>query len=144
MEKNPQETPYYKRVKDICVDLYTQEEHVEKRLLSGRALLNCEKGEFIFAQNAPRGPRSTEIGRTPHARFIRRPDGRYTITFSSMDAEEKNLREQLLAEVRTICTVMQGDRQKCLRELRAAEKKQEKGEKKNEKGETGGKEGGEE
>lgn len=123
MEKTPEKTPYYKRVKDVCVDLYTQEEEVEKRLLSGRALLNCEKGEFIFAQNAPRGPRSTEIGRTPHARFIRRPDGRYTITFSSMDAEERNLREQLLAEVRTICTVMQSDRQKCVRELRAAAKK---------------------
>ncbi len=125
MEKKPQETPYYKRVKDICVDLYTQEEEVERRLLSGRALLNCEKGEFLFAQNAPRGPRSTEIGRTPHARFIRRPDGRYTITFSCMDAEEKNLREQLLAEVRTICTVMQSDRQKYAREQRAAAKKAE-------------------
>ena len=124
MEKTPNKTPYYKRVKDICVDMYTQEEEVEKRLLSGRALLNCEKGEFIFAQNAPRGPRSTEIGRTPHARFIRRPDGKYTITFSCMDAEEKNLREQLLAEVRTICTVMQSDRQKCVRELRAAAKKE--------------------
>lgn len=123
MEKTPNNTPYYKRVKDVCVDLYTQEEKIEKRLLSGRALLNCEKGEFIFAQNAPRGPRSTEIGRTPHARFIRRPDGRYTITFSSMDAEERNLREQLLAEVRTICTVMQSDRQKYTRELRAAAKK---------------------
>lgn len=123
MEKTLEKTPYYKRVKDVCVDLYTQEEEVEKRLLSGRALLNCEKGEFIFAQNAPRGPRSTEIGRTPHARFIRRPDGRYTITFSCMDAEERNLREQLLAEVRTICTVMQSDRQKYVRELRAVAKK---------------------
>lgn len=125
MEKTPKQTPYYKRVKDICVDLYTQDSEIEKRLLSGRALLNCEKGEFVFAQNAPRGPRSTEIGRTPHARFIRRPDGRYTITFSCMDAEERNLREQLLAEVRTICTVMQSDRQKCVRELRAATKKAE-------------------
>lgn len=141
MEKTPNPTPYYKRVKDICVDLYTQEEEVEKRLLSGRALLNCEKGEFVFAQNAPRGPRSTEIGRTPHARFIRRPDGRYTITFSCMDAEERNLREQLLAEVRTICTVMQSDRQKCVRELRAAAKKEasenEKSEMKNEESEGG-------
>ena len=144
MEKKPQETPYYKRVKDICVDLYTQEEEVEKRLLSGRALLNCEKGEFIFAQNAPRGPRSTEIGRTPHARFIRRPDGRYTITFSSMDAEEKNLREQLLAEVRTICTVMQSDRQKYVRELRAAAKAEaESGKRKVESGKSD-EEGGEE
>lgn len=129
MEKTPNNIPYYKRVKDICVDMYTQEEKIEKRLLSGRALLNCEKGEFIFAQNAPRGPRSTEIGRTPHARFIRRPDGKYTITFSSMDAEERNLREQLLAEVRTICTVMQSDRQKCVRELRASSKKAEASEK---------------
>lgn len=144
MEKKPQETPYYKRVKDICVDLYTQEREVEKRLLSGRALLNCEKGEFIFAQNAPRGPRSTEIGRTPHARFIRRPDGRYTITFSSMDAEEKNLREQLLAEVRTICTVMQSDRQKYARELRAAAKAEaESGKRKEENGKSD-EEGGEE
>lgn len=142
MEKTPNKTPYYKRVKDICVDLYTQEEEVEKRLLSGRALLNCEKGEFVFAQNAPRGPRSTEIGRTPHARFIRRPDGRYTITFSCMDAEERNLREQLLAEVRTICTVMQSDRQKCVRELRAAAKKEVEKQEKQEDSEASEEEGG--
>lgn len=144
MEKTSKQTPYYKRVKDICVDLYTQEEEVERRLLSGRALLNCEKGEFIFAQNAPRGPRSTEIGRTPHARFIRRPDGRYTITFSCMDAEEKNLREQLLAEVRTICTVMQSDRQKMVRELRAAARKNAEKQEKAEEASPVEEEGGEE
>ena len=98
-------------MKDICVDMYTQVDAVEKRLLNGKALLNTEKGEFIFAQNPPRGPRSIEIGRTAHSRFVRRPDGLYTVTFR-VDVQERNLREQLLAEVRDITKALKIDNQK--------------------------------
>lgn len=101
MVEKKQTTPIYRRVKDICVDLYTQNEAVEKRLLAGKALLNTDKGEFLFSQNPPRGPRSVEIGRTAHSRFVRRPDGLYTVTFR-VDTRERNYKEQLLAEVREL------------------------------------------
>lgn len=95
-------------MKDICVDLYTQNAEVEKRLLSGKALLNMDKGEFLFAQNPPRGPRSVEIGRTAHSRYVRRPDGLYTVTFR-VDTRERNYREQLLAEVRELTRALDVD-----------------------------------
>lgn len=111
MEDKQQVVPHYKRVKDICLDIYSRDEQVEKRLLRGRALLNTEKGEFMFAQNEPRGPRSVEVGRTAHSRFVRRPDGLYTVTFSCMDGDEKHLKEQLIAEVREICAMIKEDKE---------------------------------
>ena len=108
MVEKSKSTPKYRRVKDICVDLYTQDETVEKRLLAGKALLNTDKGEFLFSQNPPRGPRSVEIGRTAHSRFVRRPDGLYTVTFR-IDASERNYREQLLAEVRELSKALDMD-----------------------------------
>lgn len=102
-------TPHYKRVKDICVDMYTRDVEVEKQLLRGRVLLNTDKGELMFSENAPRGARSKEIYRTSHARAVRRPDGLYTFTFSMIDVNEKLLREQLLAELRAIIRVMKDD-----------------------------------
>lgn len=101
-------TPIYRRVKDICVDMYTSDAAVEKRLLHGKVFLNSDKGEILFAQNAPRGPRSVEIGRTLHSRYVRRPDGDYTVTFRCT-GREKNLRELLLAEVREIAIMIQAD-----------------------------------
>ena len=106
----------------MCVDLYTRDEVYQNRLLNGKALVNSEKGEVVFAQNPPRGPRSREVARTGHGRLVRRPDGRYTFTFASMVPEERNLREQLLAEVRKMCTTMQEDRARCFREEAAAKK----------------------
>ena len=108
-------------MKDICVDLYTQNAEVEKRLLSGRALLNTEKGEFLFAQNPPRGPRSVEIGRTAHSRYVRRPDGLYTVTFR-VDTRERNYRELLLAEVRELTRALDVDTA-AQRALKKAQKK---------------------
>lgn len=122
MEEKAKEPLHYKRVKDICVDMYTQDETIERRLVAGRALLNSEKGEFVFAQNAPRGPKSTEVGRTAHARFVRRPDGFYTVTFRRMHPAERNLREQLLAEVRQICDMLKEDYETEERKRRAAMK----------------------
>lgn len=108
MDESKQKEPVYRRVKDICVDMYTQQEHNEKRVLNGKGLLNTEKGEFIFAQNAPRGARSVEVGRTAHSRFVRRPDGLYTVTFR-VNTSEKNFGEILLAEVREVAKALKDD-----------------------------------
>lgn len=121
-EKKEEMQPRYRRMKDMCVDLYTREESYQNRLLSGKALVNTEKSEVIFAQNPPRGERSKEVARTKHGRLVRRPDGRYTFTLSAMVPEEWYLREQLLAEIRKMCTTMQEDRERCLREEAAAKK----------------------
>lgn len=121
-EESP--TPKYQRMKDFCIDLYTQSDAVMNRVLSGKALVNPEKGEMLFAQNAPRGKRSIEISRTAHGRLVRRPDGRYTLTFGSMLATEKQLREQLLAEVRSIYKVISQDAERVRREENAAAKKE--------------------
>lgn len=111
-EKNKieQVQPHYRRLEGVGLDVYTREEATENRLMRGRALLNSEKNEFIFAQNEPRGPRSKEVGRTYHSRFVRRPDGEYTVTLR-FSADESDLRESLLAEVRTIVTAVKADRE---------------------------------
>lgn len=116
--------PKYKRMTDFCIDLYTQSDAITNRVLSGKALVNPEKGEMMFAQNAPRGKRSIEISRTAHGRLVRRPDGRYTLTFGSMLATERQLREQLLAEVRSIYKVIEQDVERVRREEIAAAKKE--------------------
>ena len=108
-QPQPPHTPRYTRLQKMDLDLYTREVQIENRTLTGKALLNKEKGEFIFAQNAPRGARSIEIGRTRHSRFVRRPDGDYTVTFSALKPDEKNLLEQLLAEMREITTKLKKD-----------------------------------
>lgn len=74
---------------------------VEHHLLRGRALLTPEEGEFTFVENEPRGKRSVEIGRTLHSRFIRRPDGGYTVTFR-FTGREDYLRSVFIAEVRDV------------------------------------------
>lgn len=74
---------------------------VENRLLRGRAVVSPELSEMTFVENEPRGPRSVEVGRTAHSRFVRRPDGRYTLTFR-FDATEPHVLPALLAEVRSV------------------------------------------
>ena len=98
--------PHYKNMPNMSVDMYTVDAAPENKLLRGRALLNPHKKEFAFVQNTPRGPRSVEVGRTLHSRFVCRPDGGYTVTVR-FGAEEKNIREQLLAETRQIVTSVQ-------------------------------------
>ena len=44
------------------------------RVMRGKALLDDEASDFKFVENEPRGPRSVEVGRTAHSRFVRRPD----------------------------------------------------------------------
>lgn len=106
MEEKKTITPRYTRVKDICLDVYSRDEVIEKRVLRGRALLNTEKGEFMFAQNEPRGPRSKEVYRGGISRLWCRPDGLYTLTFSCMDGDMKHLREVLISEVRDAVNAM--------------------------------------
>lgn len=115
--------PTYKRYSDYNVELYTLDPTVERRVISGKALLTPEKNEFTFSQTAPRGPRSVEIGRTLHARFVRRPDGDYTATFR-FSADEKNIREQLIAEVRDIYKGVQFDLKKIQLDLKFQQTKE--------------------
>lgn len=106
-KKNEQAfSPHYKNMTNMSVDMYTVDADPENKLLRGRALLNPHKKEFAFVQNTPRGPRSVEVGRTLHSRFVCRPDGDYTVTVR-FGAEEKNIREQLLAETRQIVSSVQ-------------------------------------
>lgn len=100
--------PQYKRYIDYSVDLYSQSDDAENKLLRGRALLNTKKGELSFVENAPRGPRSVEIGRTFHSRFVRRPDGGYTITLR-IAGMNPIMREELLSEVRDVCRGIMDD-----------------------------------
>lgn len=113
--------PHYQRHDGMSVDVYTVEEQPEMKLLRGRALINPEKAEFAFVQNTPRGPRSVEVGRTLHSRYVCRPDGGYTVTIR-FEANEKNLREQLLSETREIVTMTQEHKKRHDAEKRKGEK----------------------
>ena len=103
--------PVYRRYKDVCVDAYTNHEQIDKRLLRGRFMLNLEQGIAMFSQNAPTGRRSVEIGRTMHARIIRRQDGSYSCTFRFMHDEEQ-LKLRLIAEVRDVAKCAELDAKK--------------------------------
>lgn len=98
--------PHFTNMPGMSVDMYTVDADPENKLLRGRALLNPQKREFAFVQNTPRGPRSVEVGRTLHSRYVCRPDGGYTVTVR-FGAEEKNIREQLLAETRQMVSSVQ-------------------------------------
>ena len=119
--------PFHTECREAQVDVYSVEEQVANRLLRGRALLDVDSKKFVFAQNEPRGARSTEVGRTMHSRLVRRPDSRYTLTFSCMDGGEKQLREQLIAEVRDVMKMINADLERKKRETQTIKK----GEKKN-------------
>ena len=119
--------PFHTECREAQVDVYSVEEQVANRLLRGRALLDVDSKKFVFAQNEPRGARSTEVGRTMHSRLVRRPDSRYTLTFSCMDGGEKQLREQLIAEVRDVMKMINADLERKKRETQTTKK----GEKKN-------------
>lgn len=69
-EKKVAVTPRYSKHENMSIDMYTLDEEPTKKLLRGRALLNDEKREMTFVQNTPRGPRSTEVGRTLHSRYV--------------------------------------------------------------------------
>lgn len=91
------------------------------RVMRGKALLDAAAEDFKFVENTPRGPRSVEVGRTLHSRFVRRPDGLYTITFR-VDAGMKYLSEALCAEVRELCKTICEDRKRIRKEVVGAQK----------------------
>lgn len=97
----------YKREK-LDVSMHTLTDP-NMRVMRGKALLDDEAMDFKFVENAPRGPRSVEVGRTVHSRFVRRPDGLYTVTFRC-DASTKYLRETLTAEVAEIVRIITADK----------------------------------
>ena len=91
--------------------LFTTDERPAGRILRGKALYNDQESEMTFVENAPRGPRSVEVGRTAHSRFVRRPDGLYTITFR-VDAGMPYLRQVLVAEVNELAKLLVDDRKR--------------------------------
>lgn len=100
----------YRRFHDMTVKMHCHSEtEPANRLLRGRALLNPAEGELTFVENDYRRPRSVEVGRTEHSRFIRRPDNSYVITFR-VRGDEKYLRSDLQAEVRDIVQMLDEDR----------------------------------
>lgn len=78
------------------------------RVMNGKALLDVGGNDFKFVENAPRGPRSVEVGRTMHSRFVRRPDGLYTVTLR-LAAGTKYLREAITAEIADIIKAIELD-----------------------------------
>ena len=108
--------------KSLDVSMHTRT-NPNMRVMSGKALLDDEASDFKFVENEPRGPRSVEVGRTVHSRFVRRPDGMYTITFRC-DAATKYLRETLTAEVAEIVKMITADKKAQNNGKRIAESQQ--------------------
>lgn len=100
------------------------------RVMRGKALLDAAVSDFKFVENEPRGPRSVEVGRTLHSRFVRRPDEGYTITFRVV-AGTKFLREILTAEVAEVVKLIEADAAGINAAKKALEKEVKNGEKKN-------------
>lgn len=100
-------THCYKKFSDYSLEMMSQD-NPNMSVLRGKGLLNVQESRFTFVQNEPRGPRSVEVGRTAHSRFVRRPDGMYTATIR-FDAGEKNILPALIAEVRSIAKSAQID-----------------------------------
>lgn len=92
----------------VCVDVFSTLDDVDRRLIRGRAIVDNEDSRVTIVQNEPRGPRSKEIGRTLHARVVRRPDGGYTATFRCR-AKEKWRVEMLINEAREVGKIIAGD-----------------------------------
>lgn len=93
--------------KDLLVSVQSQSAP-DMRVMRGKGLYDAAAEDFKFVENAPRGARSVEVGRTAHSRFVRRPDGLYTLTFR-FDADSKFLRESLVAEVSEIVKIVKAD-----------------------------------
>lgn len=92
----------------VSLDVFSTLDDVDGRLIRGRAIVDAAGSRCTFVQNEPRGPRSTEIGRTLHARVVRRPDGRYTATFRC-ESSERWLTEMLINEAREVGRIVRLD-----------------------------------
>ncbi len=111
----------YKKYSDYSLEMMS-EDSSNMKVLRGKGLLNVQESRFTFVQNAPRGPRSVEVGRTAHSRFVRRPDGLYTATIR-FDASDKYIAAALIAEVRAIAKTAQADWEAQKARTREEEKK---------------------
>ena len=98
----------HERFEKMELHVYSRAERVDKVVLAGRQFIDADDGRCTFVQNAPRGPRSVEIGRTPHCRIVRRPDGGYTTTLR-VTQNVKYLKETLLAEIREVADCINKD-----------------------------------
>ena len=96
--------------KKMDVAIFSQE-RPNMRVMRGKALLDDEANDLKFVENEPRGPRSVEVGRTMHSRFVRRPDGNYTVTIRC-DGRNKYLREELTSEIISIVNIIKEDLKK--------------------------------
>ena len=85
---------------NMTVNLQSQE-NFNQQVLNGKLFVNTQKRQASFTQNRPRGPRSVEVMRTPHARLVRRPDGNYTLTFR-FTKEEYGVGPQMLDELQKV------------------------------------------
>lgn len=96
---------------DFEVNLYKRQENIDKQIVGGKLLLWSDHKEVTFVQNAPRGARSVEIGRTAHARLVRLTNGHYSVRLR-FSADERQVNYQLIAEMREINKMAAEDKQK--------------------------------
>lgn len=101
----------YHKWSDMTVKAFLNE--TQKRVRSGRIIINAIESETTFSENEPRGPRSVEVTREKHCRCVRRPDGNYTLTFR-FDPSEKFVTESLVAEIRSVVTMTKKDKEEQL------------------------------
>lgn len=110
------------KFESVCVDVFSTLDDVDKRLIRGRAIVDNEDSRVTIVQNEPRGPRSKEIGRTLHARVVRRPDGGYTATFRCRPKEKWRV-EMLINEAREVGKIIGNDESLCEDESKKAGKR---------------------
>ena len=110
--------------KKLDVSIFAERGNPNMRVMAGKALLDEESSDMKFVENPPRGPRSIEVGRTAHSRYIRRPDGLYTITLR-VDAAGKYLRETLTSEIAEIAKNIELDYKLVRKELSKAKEEKE-------------------
>lgn len=90
----------YVIINGVRVKMMSQE-RIECQTVRGKGMYNRWDKEFLFIQDGPRGPKSKEIMRTAHSRLVRRPDGRYTLTFR-FAGEEGGIMKSLVGEMKEI------------------------------------------
>lgn len=100
----------YTTLPNMTVGMQCQQDH-DLRMMRGKALLNQAENRLLFMQNTPRGPRSHEMMRTAHARLVRTPQGRCTLTFR-FSLQEQGLGLALVDEMIKVVKKELSDNQK--------------------------------
>lgn len=109
MKKTETKTPRREVLKNFSkVVLEIEKRDTKLMMLRGRATLDrmSDKNEFYFIEDAPRGKRSREIGRTLHSRTVQRTDGDFTVTFR-IRAGDKNLKYWMQSEARDVVKMIE-------------------------------------